>query len=596
MNYTTNKTILQYIKNCHNRKEESPALRYKNSSGWTELSWQVYSQKIEACAAALLRYGVKTNDKVAIMSNTRWEWGVFDFATLSIGGITVPVYHNNSSEDVEYILKDAKPKILILEGKSQYLTWMSMKNNCAFVKQIIVLDNFSHDPKEFFLFEEFINSGQSFLVEQPDCVKDIASTVSLDSIATILYTSGTTGKPKGVVLQHSAIISEITEAFPLCGATSSDETLAFLPFAHIFGRIELWAHMIIGYCINYAESIDSLKQNLKEVRPTILISVPRIYEKIYSTILAQIETKPIKSKIFYSALEVGKQISHFKVTKQTIPIELLIKYELAKRLVLNKVRDAFGGRLRFAVSGGAPIHSDISAFFHASGILILEGYGLTETTAAITVNTPFHYRFGSVGRPIGDVKLKIADDGEILVKSKKVMKEYYNNPEASKEVFTDGWFHTGDIGEITTTGDLKITDRKKDLIKTAGGKYIAPQRLEGLLKMSPLIAQALIHGDQKKYVTALLTLDRVILEDLAKDKNWSYEKWTDLCENEHVLILVKKAVADANMHLASYESIKKFKILPTEFTIDNGELTPSLKLKRKVLDKKYKNEIDSMYE
>lgn len=590
------KTILHSIHNSHNRADSTPALRYKNKNGWQEMNWSDYSQKIESCAAALLRFGIKAEDKVAIMSNTRWEWGVFDFATLSLGSVVVPIYHNNSIEDVEHILHDSQPKILVLENKAQYRTWMSLKDKCPFVKQIVVLDNFTFDPKDFFLFEEFLEVGKQFLSDDPECVKNMSTTVTPDTVASIIYTSGTTGKPKGVVLLHSCITSEINEAFPLCGVTSTDETLAFLPFAHIFGRIELWGHMIIGYCINYAESIETLKNDLKVIRPTILISVPRIYEKIYSTILAQIETKPIKAKIFYTALEVGKQISHYKVTKQTIPLDLLLKYEIAKRLVLNKIKEAFGGRLRFAVSGGAPINLDISAFFHASGILILEGYGLSETTAAITVNTPFHYRFGSVGRPIGDVKLKIAEDGEVLVKSKKIMKEYYNQPEATAKVFTDGWFHTGDIGEITSTGDLKITDRKKDLIKTAGGKYIAPQRLEGLLKMSPLISQALIHGDQKKYVVALLTLDKVILENLAKENGWSYDTWVELCEKEEVVQLIKKTVSESNTHLASYETIKKFKILPVEFTIEGGELTPSMKLKRKVLDTRYAAEINSLYD
>jgi long-chain acyl-CoA synthetase len=308
-----------------------------------------------------------------------------------------------------------------------------------------------------------------------------------------------------------------------------------------------------------------------------------------------VDASPVKKKLFIWAIGVGKKITALKLTHQTIPLELLATYELAHKLVLNNISSAFGRRLRFAVSGGAPLAQDISTFFHAAGILILEGYGLTETTAAITVNTPFNYKFGSVGRPIGDVELKIAEDGEILVRSHKVMKEYYKNPQSTAEVFTDGWFHTGDIGIILQGGDLKITGRKKDLIKTAGGKYVAPQKLEGLLKLHPLITQALICGDQKKYIVALVTLDAIYLQSLAKTRHDGATDWTELVGRPWVQDIVRDHIAEANADLASYESIKRFLILPVEFTVESGELTPSLKLKRKLLTQKYQKEIDSLY-
>lgn len=592
----TEVTILHSVLECAQRKASKPALRYKKKLGWVDLNWQDYYQTIEGLGAALMRFGIRQGDRVAVMSQTRWEWGAFDFAILGAGAVTVPIYHNNNPEDVEYILNNSGARIFVCENKAVYRLWCAIKAKCPLVEQVIVLENFTFDPKEFFLFEEFLEAGKEFLKDDPDAFRNVASTIVADQTATILYTSGTTGKPKGVVLLHSAIVSEVSEAFPLCGVTSSDETLAFLPFAHVMGRIELWGHMFIGYTINYAESIEKLRGNLTEIRPTILVCVPRIFEKIYSGILAQIETKPLKTKIFNAALEVGKKVSDLRVTRQTIPLPLLAQYEIAKRLVLNKIRTAFGGRLRFAISGGAPINADITKFFHAANVLVLEGYGLTETTAAITVNTPFNYRFGSVGRPIGDTQIKIAADGEILVKSKKVMKEYYKNPEATKETMTDGWFHTGDIGEILSTGDLRITDRKKDLIKTAGGKYVAPQRLEGLLKIHPLIAQVLIHGDQKKYIVALLTLDKAMLLQIADSKGIKYGEWTELALNQEVIAQVKRIVSETNSQLASFETIKKYKILPVEFTIEGGELTPSMKIKRKLLDQRYKAEIESLYD
>jgi long-chain acyl-CoA synthetase len=345
----------------------------------------------------------------------------------------------------------------------------------------------------------------------------------------------------------------------------------------------------------FAESIEKIRNNLVEIQPTFMISVPRIFEKIYSAVWAQIQTQPLRLKLFEWALSVGKKVGEYKMSGQVLPLDLFLKYELAQKLVLHKITDAFGGRLRFAISGGAAISKDIALFFHSAGVLILEGYGLTESTAAITVNTPFNYRFGSVGRPIGEAKIKIAEDGEILILSNKIMKEYYKNPEANLEAFTDGWYHTGDIGEVLPSGDIKITDRKKDLIKTAGGKYVAPQRVEGLLMLNPYISHALIHGDQKKYIIALLTLDRPSVQKLAKEKNISFSSWEDLIKTAFVSEIGRKAVADANADLASFESIKKFLILPDEFTVETGELTPSLKVKRKALDNKFKPQIESLY-
>jgi long-chain acyl-CoA synthetase len=327
----------------------------------------------------------------------------------------------------------------------------------------------------------------------------------------------------------------------------------------------------------------------------MMVAVPRIFEKVYAAIYAQVGNNPVTSKLFKWAVEIGKKAGEYRLQHKSVPIDLFLQYQLADRLVLKKVREAFGGRLRFAISGGAPMASDIALFFHACGVLVLEGYGLTETTAAICVNTPFNYRFGSVGTPIGDVQLKIAEDGEILVKSKKVMKEYYLDPEATKEAFTDGWYHTGDIGEILTSGDLKITDRKKDLIKTAGGKYVAPQRLENLLKMNSFIANVLIHGDQKKYIVALITLDKPSILQFAKDKNISFKDYESLTQHPAVLELVRRGVAEANSHLASYETIKRFSVLTRDFTVEDGELTPSLKVKRKVLDKKFANQLEALY-
>jgi long-chain acyl-CoA synthetase len=325
------------------------------------------------------------------------------------------------------------------------------------------------------------------------------------------------------------------------------------------------------------------------------MTVPRIFEKIYNGILAQAEISPIRSRVFHWAISVGREISKYKVEKQPVPMELAVRYQLARKLVFNAITERLGGELRFAICGGAPLSRPIAEFFHAAGILILEGYGMTETTAAVAVNTPFDYRFGTVGKGIGDAKFKIAEDGEILVHSKKVMKCYHNDSDATAAVLEDGWLHTGDIGEISPEGYLRITDRKKDLIKTAGGKYVAPQRLEGLLKTNRFISQVHVHGDQRKYVVALLTLNFDQVERFATENDISWKDRESLIENPKVKELVRKAVADANSHLASFESIKNFAILPRDFTIESGELTHSLKVKRKVVDQNYASLIEHLY-
>jgi long-chain acyl-CoA synthetase len=570
------------------------AIKFKNSGEWKEKKWQDYYHDIETVAAGLLSLGVKPGDRIAIMANTRYEWSVCDLAIFGIKAVTVAVYQNNTPEDVEYILNNSGARVIISETRGPLKIFESVRKECPLIEKLIVFDETCPNP-EAITWNHLQKIGAEYLKKNPSQFRQLCSTLTPDETATLLYTSGTTGRPKGVVMTHRQAFSEVSEAFPYAGVTTKDISLSFLPYAHILGRIEHWGHLYMGFTMAYAESIERIRGNLTEVRPTIMVAVPRIFEKIYAGILAQIQTQPLKLKLFNWALDIGRKVGEFKMSGQTLPLDLLLQYELAKKLVLNKITDAFGARLRFAISGGAPISKEIAMFFHSAGILVLEGYGLTETTAAITVNVPFNYRFGSVGRPIGDVQLKIAPDGEILVKSDKVMKEYYNNPEATKEVFTDGWFHTGDIGEILPSGDLKITDRKKDLIKTAGGKYVAPQRLESLLKLSPYVSHVHVHGDQKKYIVALITLDRPSVANLAKERGVPYSDWNDLVASSFVQDLIRKVVADTNSQLASFESIKKYVVLPHEFTVESGELTPSLKVKRKVLDQKFKAEIDELY-
>ncbi len=561
---------------------------------WIEISWKTYRNDVEQTAAGLAQLNVVAGDRVAIFSNTRFEWAVVDLAVLSQGAITVPIYQSSTAEDLEFIMQDSQATVLFCESETLLSRYRDVIGRCTAIKKIIYFDEVSpnSDVQSLSKLQEY---GEEHIKKNPQWFADSSVAIRLSQTATILYTSGTTGRPKGVVLTHQQIMSEVSDTFPLLGVTVKDRSLTFLPFAHILGRLEIWGHVLTGFTMAFAESIDHLKDNLAEIKPTIMITVPRIFEKIYNGILAQAEISPVRSKIFQWAMSVGHEISQIKIQKKPVPIAISLKYQLAKKLVFAPLNKKMGGQLRFAVCGGAPLSPQLGEFFHAAGLLILEGYGLTETTGAICVNTPFDYRFGSVGKPLGDTKIKFAEDGEILIHGKKVMKEYYNDSQATAQALTDGWFHTGDIGEMSADGFLRITDRKKDLIKTAGGKYVAPQKLEGLLKASRFISNVHIHGDQRKYIVALITLNMDAIKKVAIEKDLSYKDAASLSQNADVRELIRQAVADANANLASYESIKNFAILNRDFTIENGELTPSLKVKRKFVDAEFKDVIEKLY-
>lgn len=583
------------------KKAKNTAIQYKRGGNWIDLTWADYKELVEVVAAGLQVFGVRKGDRVAIISRTRYEWAVCDLAILGLGGVTVPVYPNSRPEDIAFILEDSEPKIVICEDLSVAKTVADLAKEARNLERILYIDHLKRGKeipsitRPVTSWLELQQQGEEALKKSPTLYELAVGALEPQDVATIIYTSGTTGRPQGVVHTHTQILSEVSDAFPLLGVTARDRSLTFLPFAHVLGRIEIFGHALIGYTMAFAQDIERLSSDLIEAKPTIMVAVPRVFEKFYSAILAQAEISRVKKRVFDWALSIGREVSQHKIAKQPLPVELALKYQVAHRLVFKKILARFGGQMRFAVSGGAPLNPAIAEFFHAIGLLILEGYGLTETMAAITVNTPFDYKFGSVGKPIGDVRLKIADDGEILVQSKKVMKEYHRDPEATAKAIRDGWFHTGDIGEISSDGFLKILDRKKDLIKTAGGKYVAPQRLEALLMTKPLISQVHIHGDQRKFVVALITLNQEAARKFAEENKITYTSPEALAEAPKIREHVRKAVAEANAQLASFETIKNFAILPREFSIESGELTPSLKIKRKVVDEKYRDLIDSLY-
>ena len=570
MNLPKHESISLWLENMLNRADLT-AITYKDShlGQWVHFSNKNYLQRITYFAKLLQSKGLQPQDKVAIMSQTRWEWAAFDIAGIGSGYIVAPLYPNLTDEDVVYILNHSESKVIVVDNQTKKDQVDRIKNQLNTQPDIIVLDEFSINEL----------SDQALKITDEDIHQFIQQSkkVQLIDPVTIIYTSGTTGQPKGVLMQHQALVSEISEAFALFDIRPNDTSLSFLPYAHVMGRIEHWGACYQGYRLAFAESIDQIRSNLVEIQPQFLIAVPRIFEKIYAGILTKVETSAVKKKLFSQALEASEKMAYYRQTKQTAPLALIAQYELLSRLVFNPIKKAFGGQLRFAISGGAPLGKELGQFFSSLGIKILEGYGLTETFAAITVNTESNWQIGTVGKPIGDVEIKFDTDGEILVRSKKNLKEYYKNPEATAAVFVDGFFRTGDIGEWTADGFLKITDRKKDLIKTAGGKYVAPQKIEGLLKQEPLISQVLVIGDQKKFVSALIS-----------------------CENstesqESVLDKIHQQIQKTNSILASYESIKRYEVVFESWTVDNGALTPSMKVKRKFLEKKFAELIEKIY-
>ena len=589
-------TLCDVILNLRKRGEGT-AVQWKIDGVWQSSTWSQYYSSIERIGLGLKDLGLESGDRIGILSNTRIEWSLLDYAALGVGAIVVPIYHSSTAEDLEVILNDSECKILCVENRSSLRVVNLVKGRCPSVQMVILIQGTLDEKQSWLLtWEELQQRGSARLSRGVEEFSDSCSRAQETDTATIIYTSGTTGRPKGVVLTHVQCISEVREAFTYLNITSEDRSLSFLPYAHILGRVEHWGQCYIGYTMAFAESIEKIRQNLKDIQPTILMAVPRIFEKIYGLIWSQAESNFISLKAFRWGIAVGLKVGDRRIAHESIPLSLLLPYELAEKTVFARVRSVFGGRLRFAVSGGAPLSREIALFFHAAGVLILEGYGLTETTAAITVNAPFDYRFGSVGKAFGDTEIKIAEDGEILIRSKKVMKEYYKDEVATRAAIEpEGWFHTGDIGEILSSGHLVITDRKKDLIKTAGGKYVAPQKLEGLLKNSSLISNVLIHGDQKKFIVALLTLDPGQLKNWAQNNAIENLNSQELSQNPKLLEEVRKIVAGVNKQLGSYETIKRFSILPHDFTVEAGELTPSLKVKRKFLDKKFRTQIEALY-
>jgi long-chain acyl-CoA synthetase len=586
-----------------NRVEKSagsPAQKFKQQGTWKTLTWREVGNAVRELAAGLVALGRRPGDAVGILSTSRAEWVQADFAIFSAGCVTIPIYPTYPPDLIEYIVNDAGVKTLIVEDPTQLAKVLEVDKATPGLEQIVIMQGYEgREPSpRTFTWEALRRLGR----EKADSLKaELASRVDgikRDDVATIVYTSGTTGPPKGVVQTHGNHLSALESAAQTTSIAEGDVHLLFLPLAHSFARLESFIGVHRGLCTAFAESIDKLRENLPETQPHFICSVPRVFEKVYAGAMARAEGgSPVKRKIFNWAVAVGKDVSRLKQANRPVPTALALQYKLAEKLVFSKMQAALGGRLRFAVSGGAPLSREIAEFFHAAGILILEGYGLTETCPVLTNNREDAYKFGSVGKPMPGVDVKIAADGEILGRGGNIAKGYFKKAEATREVFLDdGWFATGDIGRFDEDGFLFITDRKKDLIVTAGGMNIAPQNIENLLKGDPFISQVMVHGDRRPYPVALITLNPEELAKFAREQGIMAGDPSVLAKHPKVVERVQRTVDQKNSELQSYAKIKKFVILPEDFTVENGALTPTLKVKRKVISERHRPVLDALYQ
>jgi len=575
------------------------AMRAKDGDAWREITWQSFGEQAASAAKALLGEGIGVQATIGIFSQNMPECHIADIAALNIRAIPVYIYPTNTAKQAEYLVNDAEIKVVFVGDQEQYDKIMELLPKNDFIKRVVVFKQTVsiEDREEVVYFSDFLKKGSS--LANDDILQERLSTAEGEDLIRIIYTSGTTGEPKGVMLTHESTMHCFwSHDQRLIDPNENDVNLSFLPLTHVFEGMFAYYALYRGMTNNYLEDPSKIVDFIQEVKPTIMCAVPRFYEKIHAAIFNKLESAPPKKKkLFDWAVQVGREHNNRKKDLLPISFALKLKYLLADKLVLSKLRALTGGRIKFFPCAGAPLAQDIEEFFYAIGVFVDYGYGLTETCATVTCHEPHNLRFGLVGKPMPGVEVKIdPKTSEILVRGKTVMKGYYKKPEATAEVFTeDGFFRTGDAGVFEDNGELKITDRIKDLMKTAGGKYIAPQLIESMLLTDHFVEQVSIIGDLRKYVSALIVPSFVNLEEYAKANNITYSSREELISRPEIVAFYEKRIDDDTKELARYEKIKKFTLLSQEFTIENGEITPTFKTVRKVVDRNYKDIIDAMY-
>jgi len=571
------------------------AMRAKLGGTWQAITHRELADRVVAVSLGLRELGIVPGDRVSILSETRPEWAIADYACLCARAADVPIYPTLTPRQTEYILKDSGAVGVFCSTAEQVAKVAEIRSSLPALRHVIAFDA-GAKRDGVMTFAELEAKGRAVAAQHPR-LREEALAISPDAIATLIYTSGTTGDPKGVILTHNNIWSNVQAALEVMPLNADDECLAMLPLSHVYERMVDYTLMRAGVIINYAESFDKVAANLGEVRPSIVLSVPRLYEKVYARVLENaLSGSAVKRKIFFWARRVGDDWATLKLDQRPIPGGLAFRHAIADRLVFAKLRARTGGRIRFFISGSAPLSPEIAKFFFSAGLPVLEGYGLTETSPVLTLNPLTRPRIGSVGPVVPGVQLKIAADGEILAKGPNVMQGYWNKPEATAEAIdADGWFHTGDIGELDRDGYLKITDRKKDLIKTAGGKYIAPQPIENQVKLNKFVANAVLLGDKRKFSIILVVPNFEALEPWATAEGLRYGSRRELVALPAVRQKMETEVDGMLGDLARFERPKKVVLLDQDFTIESGELTPTLKVKRRVVEKNYAPIIDATY-
>lgn len=567
---------------------------------WQGITWSEYYENAKLIGLGLYSLGVKKGDRVSILSTNRLEWIISDMAILGIGAVTIPIYPTVPASEVGYINSNSDALVYIAEDKSAVARGLETLKECPMLKKIVVIDPKGVDManEQLMTFEDLKKLGRELDAKEPGLFEKLTDAVVVDDLATFVYTSGTTGHPKGAMITHKNILAVFDALDKVVPAYDTDETVPFLPLCHVFERMAGHLYgMKVGITAHYAQDFNSIVEDIQAKKPTIILAVPRVCEKVYAKVQGQVkEQPPLMQAVFRWATKVGAQVSQLREKKQPLPLLLDLQYRVAFQLVYKKIGNALGGRVRWMTAAGAPLSRDIADFFNAAGIFVIEGYGMTECSAPATLNTISDYKFGTTGKPIPCNQIKIADDGEILIKGDNVIQGYWKMPEQTKEAFTDdGWLKSGDIGHLDKDGFLVITDRKKDLIITAGGKNIAPQNIEGMFKQDPLFEQVVVIGDNKKYLVALFNLNHDESARLAKQAGISFQKPEDLFDMEPFKKIVDQHMEELNKNLARVETIKYYRIIKNTFSEQTGELTPSLKVKRKVVMNKYKDVIESMY-
>ncbi|GAA1354220.1 AMP-dependent synthetase/ligase [Streptomyces beijiangensis] len=584
-----------------------PAAAGAGADEWKSLSWGQAAKRVYAIAAGLVDLGLQSEDRVALASSTRVEWILADLGVMCAGAATTTIYPSTNAEESAFILSDSGSRVLIAEDAAQLAKARERRADLPELAHVVVIDPEGVEADEsgwVLTLAELEARGAAYLEKNPEVVQERIGAIKKDQLATLIYTSGTTGKPKGVRLPHDNW-SYMAKAIASTGLVGKDDVqYLWLPLAHVFGKVLTSGQIEVGHVTAVDGRVDKIITNLPVVQPTYMAAVPRIFEKVYNGVAAKARAGGgAKYKIFQWAAEVAREYA--KVTQDNFrrtgnasaPFGLAAKHKVADALVYSKIREAFGGQLRACVSGSAALAPDIGYFFAGAGIHILEGYGLTESSAASFVNPGEAYRTGTVGKPLPGTEVRIADDGEILLRGPGIMQGYHGLPEKTAEVLeSDGWFHTGDIGELSPDGYLKITDRKKDLIKTSGGKYIAPAEVEGQFKaVCPFVSNILVHGADRNFCTALISLDEPTILGWAEENGLGGKPYADVVASPEALALIEGYVKRLNEGLQRWQTIKKFRLLPRDLDIEHGELTPSLKLKRPVVEREYKYLIEDMY-